>query len=111
MTSYISRWTRWWVRITELDPTFFVTETLLSDCLLDCAGRTPDQKLMILTSTSNVKTRHVIEIALRKQRSRLHENEPSYNSRTVWQGNREQGGARRGGRFPPRRYQGGEGDR
>ena len=36
MTSYISRWLRWWVRIKELDPQFSATETLLADYLLDC---------------------------------------------------------------------------
>ena len=55
MTSYISRRTRWWVRIKQLDSSFFVTETLPVDYLLDFAGLTPDQKLVIVTSTSNVK--------------------------------------------------------
>ena len=70
MTSYISRRTRWWVHIKELDLQFFVTETLLADYLFDCAGISPDQMLMILTRTSNIKTRAAIEVALRKQHSR-----------------------------------------
>ena len=74
MVSYISSRTRRWVRIKQLDTNVSVTETLLADCLLDCAGLTPDQKRMILTSTSNVKTRHVISIALCKQHSHLHDN-------------------------------------
>ena len=51
MTSYISRRSRWWVRIMDLDPPFCVTEILHADYFLDCAGIFPDQKLMILTST------------------------------------------------------------
>ena len=92
MTSYVSRRTRWWVRIKELDLQFSVTETLLADYILDCAGISPDQKLMILTSTSSIKTRAPIEVVLRKQHSRLHEHKPShgFSSRTFWQGDKEQ---------------------
>ena len=76
-----------WVCIKEVDSSFSVTETLLADYLLDYAGLTPDQKLKIPTSTSNVKNRHVIEVALRKQHSCLHENEYSgHHSRTAWPG-------------------------
>ena len=78
MTSYFSRRTRWWVCIKELDPQFSATETLLVGYLFHCAGISPDQKLMILTRSSNIKTRAVIEVSLRKQHSRLHEHESSH---------------------------------
>ena len=77
MQSYISRRKRWWTRIRELDSSFNVSETLLADYLLDCAGLTRDQRLMILTSTQNVRTQSAIEDALRKQHSRIHESKSS----------------------------------
>ena len=44
MASYVSRRSRWWVRIKELDPSLSLTESVLADNLLDCAGLTPDQE-------------------------------------------------------------------
>ena len=101
MQSYISRRKRWWTRIRELDSSFNVSETLLADYLLDCAGLTKDQRLMILTVTGNVRTQSAIEDALRKQHSRTHESEGSsgFTSRTSAPSTGADWGGRSKGRF------------
>ena len=101
MQSYISRRKRWWTRIRELDSSFNVYETLLADYLLDDAGLTKDQRLMILTVTGNVRTQSAIEDALRKQHSRTHESEGSsgFTSRTSAPSTGADWGGRSKGRF------------
>ena len=56
MTSYISRRTRWWVRIKELDRTFSATEILLADYLLDTEST---GHIGMMAVAMNAEYRHV----------------------------------------------------
>jgi len=99
MSSYIARRRRWFQRLTELDAATKVSENILADYLLDCAGLPPDQKLMIRTVCGNRREFDEVATALRHQHPRIHvlESHRSKDDRAATWGNPKA----RFGRPPP----------
>ncbi len=54
MVSYISRRKRWWNMVKKLDTTMVFSDEMLGSLLLDHAGLTHHESLMVLTATGNV---------------------------------------------------------
>ena len=71
MTSFISRRERWYKLLTSMDDTIKMSDEMLGDMLLDNAGLTETQKLLILTSVNNSKKFEKIAEALKKQHSKI----------------------------------------
>ena len=72
MVSYISRRRRWWKLVTKLDPKLVMSDDMLGSLLLDHAGLSPSENLMVLTSTGNVTTFDKIKDVLILQHGRIH---------------------------------------
>ena len=81
MAHYISRRKRWWKKLRELDDKVDVSETILTDLLLDNAGLSRHEKLMILTATHENPTFETASEALIRQHGRVHINEHRNGSR------------------------------
>ena len=72
MTSYISRRRRWWRLLKSLDPEVELSSTILGDLMLEGAGLSRNEQLMVLTSTSNSKEFETVAKALLDQHARIH---------------------------------------
>ena len=67
MVSYIGRGRRWWTKLKSPDSTMSVSESILADYLLLCAGLSPAERLMIKTAIgSSPKTFTTVASFLRK---------------------------------------------
>ena len=55
-----------------MDDKVNMSDERLGDMMLDCAGLTKNEKLMILTSTGNSKKQDKIEEALKEQHAKVH---------------------------------------
>ena len=53
MTSYIQRRKRWWQLLTQMDKTLAMSDVMLGELLLEHAGLTSTERLMVMTSTNN----------------------------------------------------------
>ena len=71
MSSYITRRERWYKLLTSMDSSITFSDHMLGDMLLDNAGLNETQRLLILTSISNVKTFDGIAEALKLQHSKI----------------------------------------
>ena len=72
MTSYITRRKRWFSRLKSIDNNTSVSENILVDYLMDGAGISYQEKLMIRTVCGNDKDFETIALALRKHHARIH---------------------------------------
>ena len=72
MAHYISRRKRWWKKLRELDSKVEVSDAILTDLLLDNAGLSHQEKLMILTATHENPTFETASEALIRQHGRVH---------------------------------------
>ena len=72
MISYITRIQRWWTLLKSLDPSIEISDEMRGDMMLDNAGQTETQKLLILTSTANATNQVKLIEALKKQHSKIH---------------------------------------
>ena len=86
MVNYISRRTRWWKQLVELDPDIGLSETIRGELLLESAGLNRNEQLMVLTSANNVRTFEAISAAVIDQHSHTHLDERS--RRTPYGGDR-----------------------
>ena len=75
MREYIFRREGWYRKLTELDGSMTISEDIRCEMLLDNAGLTRDQKLMIMTSTGNSMNFEKIASCLREQHHDVHEHE------------------------------------
>ena len=76
MVSHIGRRLRWWLKLKSLDGTMSVSESILADYLLLCAGLSPAERLMIKTAIgSSEKTFAIVASFLRKHHPNIHETE------------------------------------
>lgn len=83
MSQYISRRKRWWKKLAELDSKLSVSDTILTDLLLDNAGLSRSEKLMILTATHDSPTFESASEALLRQHGRIHIRESRNGPRSV----------------------------
>ena len=67
MVSYITRRKRWVIRLSDLDSNTKVSDDILASCLLDCAGLSESEKLMIKTACGNRMNFDEIAATLRRQ--------------------------------------------
>ena len=72
MTSYITRRKRWFARLKSIDDTTNVSENILVDYLMDGAGISHNEKLMIRTVCGTAKDFETVALNLRKHHSRIH---------------------------------------
>ena len=72
MTSYITRRTRWYARLKSIDPNVSVSENILVDYLMDGAGISQNEKLMIRTVCVNDYKFDAVALVLRKHHARIH---------------------------------------
>ena len=72
MASYINRRTRWFRRMKTIDPTTSVSDNILADYLLEGAGITHDQQLMVRTVCDNVTSFDGFSGALRRHHAKIH---------------------------------------
>ena len=108
MVSYITRRKRWVLRLKYLDSNTKVSDKILASCLLDCAGLSETEKLMIKTACGNRVSFDEIAATLRRQHPKIQDHEAgrsTFDKPTErrpfkpWQ-DRE---APRPGGFPPRK--------
>eukprot|EP00959_Pyramimonas_sp_CCMP1952_P216222 4522324-Pyramimonas_sp.AAC.1 len=55
--AYISRGKRWWKLVSKLGPNLMMSGDLLGSLLLDHAGLSPSENLMVVSSTGRVTCR------------------------------------------------------
>jgi len=72
MTSYSSRRRRWWKMVKKLDKDMNLSDEMLGSLMLDHAGLTTQECLMVLTSTGNETSFDKIRDVLILQHSRTH---------------------------------------
>ena len=72
MASYINRRTRWFRRMQTIDPATKVSDNILADYLLEGAGISHDQQLMVRTACDNETTFSGFSAALRRHHSKIH---------------------------------------
>ena len=72
MTSYCSRRRRWWKMVKKLDKDMNLSDEMLGSLMLDHAGLTSQECLMVLTSTGNETSFDKIRDVLILQHSRIH---------------------------------------
>ena len=75
MVSYASRRRRWRRLLEKLGSSIKLSESILGDLLLEASGLTPDQQLMVLTSTQNQRELDVVTAALLEQHAKTHLND------------------------------------
>ena len=110
MGSYCARRKRWHKRLKGLDDGFAVSEKIQADMLLEQAGISQDQQLMVLTSTGNKYSYEKISEVLNEHHSKLHEKEKRsahgggfgdrLKNQQAWKDRRSASGS---GSFKPRR--------
>ena len=72
MISFVSRRRRWWAKLKKLDPTVDLSTSLLGDLMLDAANLGKVEKLMVLTSTGNIREFEKVAEALMGQHAKIH---------------------------------------
>ncbi|CAE7418365.1 GIP [Symbiodinium sp. CCMP2592] len=72
MTSYLSRRSRWWRKMKQLDKTVSISESILTDLLLDNAGINRQERIMVITAMAGSVKTEDCEKALIKMHSRIH---------------------------------------
>ena len=72
MTSYITRRKRWYERLKSIDDTTNISENILVDYLMDGAGISHNEKLMIRTVCGTSKDFETVSLNLRKHHCRIH---------------------------------------
>ena len=80
MTQYISRRKRWWRKVKELDEKLQVSDTILTDLLMDNANLNRSEKLMILTTVHDSPTFESVSEALLRQHGKIHLRESRQSS-------------------------------
>ncbi len=75
MVSYITRRKRWVLRLKYLDSNTKVSDKILASCLLDCAGLSETEKLMIKTACGNRMSFDEIAATLRRQHPKTQDHE------------------------------------
>ena len=78
MISYVSRGERWWIMLKSMDPDLTLSAEIRGDLMLDAAGLSEHERLMVLTSTVNGTDIDNIADALQKQHGKIHvRNQPT----------------------------------
>ena len=72
MTSYLSRRKRWWRKMKQLDEKVAISESILTDLLLDNAGINRQERIMVITAMAGSVKTEECEKALIKMHSRIH---------------------------------------
>ena len=72
MTSYLSRRRRWWRKMKQQDKTVAISESILTDLLLDNAGINRQERIMVITAMAGSVEIENCEKALIKMHSRIH---------------------------------------
>ncbi len=81
MVSYESRRRRWWNMVTKLDNKMVLSDEMLGSLLLDHSGLSPQEGLMVLTSTGNVTAFDKVKEVLILQHSRIHMMKSGYETK------------------------------
>ena len=108
MVSYIARRKRWVLRLTDLDSNTRVSDNILASYLLDCAGLSESEKLMIKTACGNRMNFDEIAATLRRQHPKIQDHETRRSSfdkpteRRPFKPWQDRGAPKPGG-FPPRK--------
>ena len=72
MISYVNRRKRWFTLLKQMDPQIGLSDEIQGDLMLENAGLTQQEQLMVLTSTANYTTVFQISEALIKQHPKIH---------------------------------------
>eukprot|EP00434_Breviolum_minutum_P004941 symbB.v1.2.004358.t1/scaffold240.1/size264318/14 len=80
MTSYIQRRKRWWQLLTQMDKTLAMSDVMLGELLLEHAGLTSTERLMVMTSTNNDLSFDKVAEAMVKQDALTKESTRDYRS-------------------------------
>ena len=72
MVSYISRRRRWWNHLKAMDPSIDLSTSVRGDLMLEAAGISRQEQLMVLTSTGNERDFDKLAAALLEQHSHVH---------------------------------------
>ena len=80
MTSYIQRRKRWWQLLTQMDKSLSMSEVMLGELLLEHAGLTSTERLLVMTSTNNDLSIDKVADALVKQNALSKESSRDYHS-------------------------------
>ena len=75
MKQYVSRRTRCWKLLQELDPEIQLSEGHRADLLLDLSGLDKNERTMVQASIRNLRIYEKVAQALIVQRPRIHVNE------------------------------------
>ena len=75
VSSYVLRRKTWWRQLQQLDPSMAVSEGILAEQILQNAGLSEDQKLMIRTTLRGKMEVELVADELLNQHPRLHERE------------------------------------
>ena len=75
VASYVLRRKTWWRQLQQLDPSMAVSEGILAEQILQNAGLSEDQKLMIRTTLRGKMEVDLVADELLNQHPRLHERE------------------------------------
>ena len=80
MTSYVQKRKRWWTLLTQMDKSLSMSEVMLGELLLEHAGLTSTERLMVMTSTNNDLDFNKVAEALVKQHALSKESTRDYHS-------------------------------
>ena len=80
ITSYIQRRKRWWQLLTQMDKSLNMSERMLGELLLEHAGLTSTERLMVMTSTNNDLSFDKVAEAMVKQNALTKESTRDYHS-------------------------------
>ena len=80
MTSYIQRRKRWWQLLTQMDKSLSMSDVMLGELLLEHAGLTSTERLLVMTSTNNDLSIDKVADALVKQNALSKESSRDYHS-------------------------------
>ena len=80
MTSYIQRRKRWWQLLTQMDKPLSMSDVMLGELLLEHAGLTSTERLLVMTSTNNDLSIDKVADALVKQNALSKESSRDYHS-------------------------------
>lgn len=83
VSSYVLRRKTWWRQVQQLDPHMAVSEGILAEQILQNAGLTEGQKLMIRTTLRGKMEVDLVGDELLDQHPRLHEREPSWQLQRI----------------------------
>ncbi len=80
MTSYIQRRKRCWTLLTQMDKSLSMSDVMLGELLLEHAGLTSTERLLVMTSTNNDLSIDKVAEALVKQNALSKESSRDYHS-------------------------------